>query len=125
VKASEYVKLYREWQAKPPMVSAIFNDTPPDQDHQAEKVDLVIGLAKRLIAEFPVIATARKAQTPEALDAIVNELRQRWKAIGSRIGDPYMNGKTFDLVVDAVLASSKVVPLKLHQHAPACDHQHG
>jgi hypothetical protein len=86
VKAKEYVKMWHGWQENLPTLGEIYANAPDEEkDKSADDLDLISFLGQKVLSEYHVIADARKAQTPEALGAIVRELDQKWRAICNRV----------------------------------------
>lgn len=107
MKAVEYVKLLNSWEDNPPKLGEVYDGAPEDQQNNpADLTDQVTHLAHLVLKEFDVIRKARKAETPEALDAIVRELDQKWKAIARRTDKP-LPPDFFLTVANTVIESNK------------------
>ena len=96
MKADDYAKLAREMLANPPLRSAIWAKTPPEDDGPADEKAIVFDVLRRLLGEVKTIADTRKANADDAILAIRLELRSRWNAICDRMDHPLFVRPAFD-----------------------------
>ena len=86
MKANDYAELARAWIKNPPAVAEFYPDAPEiTKDQKCDLLDLQCEIVRRLFVEVKEIAAMRKATRPEALGAIMNELKQKWFAICKRL----------------------------------------
>ena len=101
MKAKEYAKLWNSWQENPLTKGEIFHNAPEEEkDKPADNVDLCSHLCHKILLEYQPLAKKRKAQSAEALEAILRELCQKYDAVCRRVeGLPVGFMRTF---IDAV-----------------------
>ena len=86
MKAKEYAKLWIGWQEKPPTNGEVFSNCPEEErDKPLDDSGLVSHLCQKLLQEYQPLIKLRRAQTPEALGSILQELCQKYDAISNRV----------------------------------------
>jgi hypothetical protein len=86
MKAKEYANLWNSWLEKPPTKGDVYNNAPEEEkDKPADDTDLVSHLCHKILQEYQPLARQRKAQSAEALGAILRELCQKYDAVCRRV----------------------------------------
>lgn len=87
MKAAEYVQRFRDAMKNPPKVSTIYDGVPANEDAPADRTDVLVLICRDLTREAKEIMTARKAQCPDALGAVMREQVEKSRAIARRLAD--------------------------------------
>jgi len=86
MKAKEYAILWNSWQVDRPTLGVVFNDAPEiERDKLADDDDLIGFLCQKILDEYKPLVKLRRAKTPEALEAILRELIQKYEAVCRRV----------------------------------------
>lgn len=95
MKANDYAQLARGWLANPPAVTEFYPDAPElERTQKADVQDIQCEVVRRLFAEVKEIAATRRAKSPAAIGAIMEELKLKWYAICQRLeNNPATKGK--------------------------------
>lgn len=105
MKAKEYAKLWNSWQEDEnrPTNGEVFPDAPEEERNKpTDDLGLSTYICHKILQEYQPLIKLRKAQTPEALEAILRELCQKYDAVCRRVDSEFLVPGFFRKFIDII-----------------------